>query len=134
MSRASSPTTPMAEQRGSPRVEAAPSAIVTAGRRRVAFRVDDLSTGGARLSGALTLVLGQRITISLMFDDLVVEADAEVVRVQTTDLVTDQVAVRFLAVPLPFYEAIDRYVSTLLDDDQRTTDSIPRISPSIAPS
>ncbi len=124
----------MADQRRAPRVETALVVAVTARRRRVTFRIDDLSTSGARISGALTLVLGKRIRISLTFEGITVESDAEVVRIHTADLLTDQAAVRFLAVSATFHDVVDRYVSSLLDDDQRTTGSIPRISSSTEPS
>lgn len=119
----------MPEQRQAPRVETALSAVVTVGKRRVLFRIDDLSTSGARLSGALTLVLHERIGLSIVLEGAPIEVEAEVVRVHTADLVTDQAAVRFIDLPAHCRDALAQFVSTVLvgPDDERETARIQRI-------
>jgi hypothetical protein len=86
----------MSEQRSAPRVGISTRATVSEGRRSAAFTIDSLSISGARLVGPLVLKLGQRIEIVLQLDTGPIQVDAEVVRVDTPDLMTDQIAVRFV--------------------------------------
>ena len=82
------------------RAQRAPTSIiatVTAGKRAgVQFRIMNLSITGAKLEGPLALRLNDTIRIKLTVDTQPVELDAEVVRVNTADLLTDQIAARFL--------------------------------------
>jgi hypothetical protein len=85
------------EQRRSPRITTCTRATVTAGKRRsVKFTIDSLSISGARLVGPLALQRGDRIDITLELDNGPVAVAGEVVRVDTPDLMTDQIAVRFV--------------------------------------
>lgn len=129
MSRSSSPTAPIDEKRIARRAPTRIPATVSVGKRRVAFKIDDISTSGARLTGQLPLVVGQRIRIALSADTLPAEPIvAEVVRVHTADLVTDQVAVRFLVISPAVRAAIARLVADD-GDEERVTDQVPKLVP-----
>jgi hypothetical protein len=82
--------------RADPRIETNTRATVTKGNKQVPFVIDNLSLGGARLIGELALQKGQKIQITLELDSGTVNVTGEVVRVDTPDLMTDQIAVRFL--------------------------------------
>jgi hypothetical protein len=66
------------------------------GSRAAPFTIDNLSLGGARLVGSMVLRLGQHIDIEFNLDSGPVKVTGEVVRVDTPDLIEDQIAVRFL--------------------------------------
>ncbi|HSN26593.1 MAG TPA: PilZ domain-containing protein [Kofleriaceae bacterium] len=89
-------------------------AVVVAGSRRVTFVIDNLSSSGARLAGALALELGQRIAMSFVVDGVTLELAAEIVRVHTPDLLTDQIAVRFVDPPAPTVSRIEAFVAARL--------------------
>lgn len=89
-------------------------AVVEAGRRRVAFIIDNLSVTGAKLQGSLTLVMGDRIVISFELGQTPIVVRAEVVRVHTEDLLTDQIAVRFVAPSEEPVSCIDAFITALL--------------------
>lgn len=82
--------------RANPRIDTNTRATVTKGNKQVPFTIDNLSLGGARLIGELALQKGQKIEITLELDSGTVNVKGEVVRVDTPDLMTDQVAVRFI--------------------------------------
>lgn len=82
--------------RADPRIDTNTRATVTKGAKQVPFTIDNLSLGGARLIGELALQKGQKIDITLELDSGTVSVVGEVVRVDTPDLMTDQIAVRFL--------------------------------------
>jgi hypothetical protein len=90
------PTQPLPNSRATPRVDTNTRATVTKGTRKVPFTINNLSLGGARLVGPLALQKGQRIEITLELDSGTVSVIGEVVRVDTPDLMDDQIAVRFL--------------------------------------
>ena len=89
-------TTPPPNTRADPRIETNTRATVSKGTKKVPFVIDNLSLGGARLIGELALQKGQKIDITLELDSGTVNVLGEVVRVDTPDLMTDQIAVRFL--------------------------------------
>lgn len=68
------------------------------GSRAAQFTIDNLSIGGARLVGSMVLRLGQQIDIEFEVDAGPIKVTGEVVRVDTPDLIEDQIAVRFLNV------------------------------------
>jgi hypothetical protein len=70
--------------------------MVWLGSRRAPFTIDNLSVSGARLIGSIALRKGQQIDIELELDSGPVKVTGEVVRVDTPDLMEDQIAVRFL--------------------------------------
>lgn len=70
--------------------------MVIKGQKKVPFTIDNLSGGGARLIGPLAVKKGQNIEIALELDTGTFTIRAEVVRVETPDLLTDQIAVRFI--------------------------------------
>jgi hypothetical protein len=101
-----------------PRVDANLKAVVTAGpRRSVPFVIDSMSVTGARLTGPLALALGQVISVTFTATGRSVTIDVEVVRVDTADLLNDQVAVRFINVPDDAKDAIHDFVRQRLDDE-----------------
>lgn len=104
-----------------PRISARIQAFVTMGRRRVPFTVDSLSVTGARLVGPLALVRGQRVDITLELEGEIVEVGGEVVRVDTPDLLADQIAVRFIDLSPRSRLAIGAVLARRLDFDDDET-------------
>jgi hypothetical protein len=100
---------PPSSNRAHPRVETNTRATVTKGTKQVPFTIDNLSLGGARLIGELALQKGQKVEITLELDSGRVSVVGEVVRVDTPDLMTDQIAVRFID-PTPEAKAAIRDV------------------------
>lgn len=102
-----------ANRRSSTRAVVQLPAAVEAGRRRVAFTIESLSASGARLSGSLPLILGERLVISFALDATPVVVIAEVVRIHTDDLLTDQIAVRFVEPSAIAVARIEAFVTAL---------------------
>jgi len=100
-------------RRSSSRAEVQLPASVEAGRRRVAFMIENLSVGGARLSGSLPLTLGEHIVISFVLDGVPLVVTAEVVRIHTEDLLTDQVAVEFVEPSPVAVSSIESFITAL---------------------
>lgn len=100
---------PGSSTRAHPRIDTNTRATVTKGTKQVPFTIDNLSLGGARLIGELALLKGQKIEITLELDSGSVTVLGEVVRVDTPDLMTDQIAVRFVD-PTPEAKAAIRDV------------------------
>lgn len=91
------PTTqPPENTRADPRADTNIRATVVKGQQKVPFTIDNVSAGGARLIGPMALKKGQHIQIALEFETGRFTLTAEVVRVETPDLLTDQIAVRFI--------------------------------------
>lgn len=109
-------TTPPPNTRANPRVDTNTRATVTKGKNKVPFVIDNLSLGGARLVGELALQKGQKIDITLELDTGQVNVVGEVVRVDTPDLMTDQIAVRFLEPTEEAQAAIKEVVMRTLKD------------------
>ena len=84
------------ERRRAPRVDTSIKATVTSGKRTVPFVIDSLSTSGARLIGPLALAMKETVAVVFQADEHRIDVAAQVVRVDTADLMTDQIAVRFL--------------------------------------
>ena len=131
--RKGTPTAVIDEKRVEARVDTSLSVTVIAGKRRVEFTVDNLSATGARLNGPLPLTLGQHIRVILPVDSGALEVAAEVVRIHTADLVSDQVAVRFTGMTSTTATAIRSLVlRTLQDgcgsdvDDEGVTSRLPK--------
>jgi hypothetical protein len=102
-----------------PRVDAHLKAVVTAGpKRSVPFMIDSMSVTGARLTGPLALVLGQVLSVTFTASGHSVTIEVEVVRVDTADLLNDQVAVRFIKVPEDASDAIRDFVKQRLADEE----------------
>lgn len=104
---------PPSSTRAHPRVDTNTRATVTKGTKQVPFTIDNLSLGGARLIGELAVKRGQKIEITLELDSGSVAVVGEVVRVDTPDLITDQIAVRFI-------EATDEARAAIRDVVMRT--------------
>ncbi len=108
------PTERYEKKRSGRRVVVQVPAVVVAGARRVTFQIDNLSSSGARLAGALALELGQRIEMSFVLEGVTIGLAAEIVRVHTPDLLTDQIAVRFLDPPAATVSRIEAFVAARL--------------------
>lgn len=113
----------MSEQRRAPRIETKTRATVSDGRRKVEFTIDSLSVSGARLVGPLALQRGHRIDIVLELETGRVELVGEVVRVDTPDLMTDQIAVRFVDPSPESRTALRALVQQALEDADEGADS-----------
>jgi hypothetical protein len=131
--RKGTPTAKIDEKRVEPRVDTTLSVTVIAGKRSVAFTVDNLSATGARLIGPLPLTMGQQIRVILPVDTGPLELAAEVVRIHTADLVSDQVAVRFSGMTAAAVTAIRGLVLRSLQpaggsevDDEGVTSRLPK--------
>jgi hypothetical protein len=61
----------------------------------VAFSIQRISTGGARLVGPLTLEVGERVQVLFELEGTPIDVEGEVVRVERPDIVNDHVAVAF---------------------------------------
>lgn len=96
--------------------------MVSKGTKKVPFVIDNLSLGGARLIGELALQKGQKIEITLELDTGTVNVVGEVVRVDTPDLMTDQIAVRFLEPSDDARAAIKEVVMRTLKDPKDADD------------
>lgn len=105
----------MAGERAHPRILTNMRAYVVVGSRQSPFTIDNISVGGARIIGTLALRLRQRVQLVLQLDTGLVNVEAEVVRIDTPDLLADQVAVRFLDPPPDAREAIREVVARVLD-------------------
>lgn len=131
MPRQRSSTERIGEPQGGQRREASLSAMVTAGKRRVSFKINELSTTGARLVGPLPLAEGDGLTVTLTLGDDSIDVIAEVVRVQTADLLSDEVAVQFLALSRDGAAALEALVqrsavaSPVEIEDDRVTVPLP---------
>ena len=109
-----------------PRVDANLKAVVTAGpKRSVPFTIDSMSVTGARLTGPLALVLGQVMSVTFTATGHSVTVEVEVVRVDTADLLNDQVAVRFIKVPNEAKDAIDDFVRQRLEEEKAAASAPP---------
>jgi hypothetical protein len=117
------PTTqPPPNTRADPRADTDVRATVVRGHKKVRFKIDNLSAGGARLIGPLALQKGQHIAITLELDAGTFTLAAEVVRVETPDLLTDQIAVRFIdatrEAKTAIYDVVQRHEAENDDDDR----------------
>ncbi len=73
-------------------------ATVAMGKRApVAFTIENISVTGAKMQGPLTLKLKDRITIVFFAERERIEVQADVVRVDTADLLNDEIAVQFVS-------------------------------------
>jgi hypothetical protein len=114
--------------RAHPRVLTNTRAYVVSGSRHTKFTIDNLSVGGARLIGTLALRLGQRVHLVLDLDVGLVELDAEVVRVDTPDLLEDQIAVRFVDATPEVKTAIREVVARVLERKEQDAADEPEMS------
>jgi hypothetical protein len=105
-------------ERRDPRIRTNTRAVVWFGSRAAQFTIDNLSLGGARLVGSMALRLGQHIDIEFELDSGPVKVTGEVVRVDTPDLIEDQIAVRFLDVASDVKLAIRDTVMRQLADHE----------------
>ncbi|MBA3458948.1 MAG: PilZ domain-containing protein [Deltaproteobacteria bacterium] len=92
-------------------------ATVTAGKRSgVRFRIENISITGAKLEGPLTLGKGEKIGILFEAEGTSVQLVAEIVRVDSPDLMTDQIAARFVDPSPEAQQTIETLVNKLLEE------------------
>lgn len=104
------------ERRAAPRVRVNTTAIVLARHNDgVPFTIESLSTSGARLSGPLTLDIGEKVGLMFEAAGHPVDVRGEVVRVDRRTMFEDGVAIRFVEIDPAALEAIRKLVSDLLD-------------------
>lgn len=93
-------------------------ATVAIGKRApVPFTIENISITGAKMQGAMTLKLKDRITIVFFDDTERIEVQADVVRVDTADLLNDEIAVQFVAPSDEFTTKIAALVDKALDKE-----------------
>ncbi len=134
MTRKGTPTAVLEERRAAPRVATTLAATVTAGKRTIDFTVENLSVTGARLVGQMPMTVGQRLRVTFSLDGVSVDVHADVVRVQSPNLLTDRAAVRFVDVCARSRAAIAALVASGLGtsfaandlDDEGGTGRVPR--------
>src|SRR5690606_19486348 len=95
--------------------------------------VENLSVTGARLVGPMPMTVGQRLRVTFALDGVSVDVLADVVRVQSPNLLTDRAAVRFVDVCARSRSAIAALVARALatgpaanDRDDEGTGRVPR--------
>lgn len=115
---------PAPNTRANPRIETNTLATVSRGQKKVPFRIDNLSAGGARLIGPLALQKGQHVEITFQLETNTFTLTAEVVRVETPDLLTDQIAVQFVDVTAEAKVAIDDLVMRTLHERTEDDDDV----------
>jgi hypothetical protein len=84
-----------------------------------------MSVTGARLTGPLTLAKGQTLSVTFTAAGQSVTIEVEVVRVDTADLLNDQVAVHFIKVPDDAKGAIEQFVKKRLEEEEEAKNAPP---------
>lgn len=113
-------------------------AKVSAGKRAdVPFTILNVSLTGAKLEGPLALKLHQIISIKFESESKSVAIEAEVVRVDTPDLIVDQIAARFVD-PSPeardvMSEIVKRALDAVDEPDPGQTDNLPILGDDVKP-
>jgi hypothetical protein len=88
----------MGERRNHDRVGLSTVAVVLARHNPgIAMVIEDISLGGARLAGPGTFQKDEQVQILFEIGGVPMEVAAEVVRVEHEDILSDRIAVRFLA-------------------------------------
>src|SRR6476620_6105246 len=82
---------PMAQQSGS-----ITATVLARHNTGAQFGLDRLTTAGARLSGPLTMDVGERIRVMFEIAGHPYDIAAEVIAVEHASLLTDRIAVRFI--------------------------------------
>jgi len=126
------------------RIVKAIEATVAIGKRApVTFTIENISITGAKMQGAMTLKLKDRISIVFFDDKERIEVQADVVRVDTADLLNDEIAVHFVApgdevtskIAALIDKALDKEIpvesheSPALPDEEDTADVVIEINP-----
>jgi len=81
----------------------------------VAVTLESVSIGGARFVGPLSLETAEEIQILFEIDGHLFEVRAEVVRIESRDMVRDRVAVRFVELTPEARELLHGLVEQTLD-------------------
>lgn len=109
----------MDDRRNHPRVELSTVAIVLARHNPgIAMAIEDVSLSGARLSGPGTFQKEEHVQILFEIEGVPMDVAAEVVRVEHEDLLTDRIAVRFLALAAEHRDAIRKLVRETVEADE----------------
>jgi hypothetical protein len=102
-----------------PRAATSLVARVTAGRRQPErFTILNVSVTGAKLEGPLSLALKDKIKIRFDWEGKSIELAAEVVRVDSPDLMSDQIAARFVDVSDDAKQVLAELVAGMLEIDE----------------
>ena len=108
----------MDERRQHARADVAASAIVLARHNAgVAFMIESISAGGARLVGPLTLEAGERVQLLFEIGGTPIDVEGEVVRAERQDMLNDRVAISFKNVSEETRALISRLVVTALEPE-----------------
>lgn len=118
------PFSPDEEPTRAQRVPTSIVATVTAGKRSVPFTIENISVSGAKLEGPLSLKKGEHIIILFEAEGHSVRLTAEVMRVESPDLMTDQIAARFIDPSPADREVIQHLVTKLLDEQADGDDEL----------
>jgi hypothetical protein len=86
------------ERPANPRADISTAIVLARHNNGVAMMIESISTSGARLVGPVTLIVGERIQALFDVEGIPVEVFADVVRVETQDIATDRITVRFVDV------------------------------------
>ena len=106
------------ERRATPRIATGMNAFILARHNDgIAFVIECLSLGGARLTGPLTLDVGELVHIMFEIDDRPLHIAGEVVRVESLNIVTDRIAVRFVSLADDARESIRALVLRTLEEE-----------------
>lgn len=104
------------ERREQPRINLATNAILLVRHNPgVAFSIESISVGGARLAGPLTLEVGERVQLLFELEGTPIDVEGEVVRVDRPDIMTDRVAVAFRNLTVTSRAVIEQLVRRSLD-------------------
>ena len=103
-------------RREHPRVDVTTAAVVLARHNTgVAFTIESISAGGARLVGPLTLDVGERVQVLFELAGTPIDVEGEVVRAERHDMMNDRVAIAFKNVSETTRSIIHQIVVTSLD-------------------
>lgn len=106
----------MDERREHPRGDVTASAMVLARHNAgVAFSIESISVGGARLVGPLTLEAGEDVQLLFELEGTPVEVEGVVVRAERHDIINDRVAISFKNLSAAARALIHRAVVRALD-------------------
>ena len=124
-------------------VKSIDATVATGKRAPVPFTIENISVTGAKMQGPLTCKLKDRITIVFFDDKERIEVQADVVRVDTADLMNDEIAVQFVTpsddvtakIAALIAKALDKEIevdsgdSAVPPDEENTEDVVIQIDP-----
>jgi len=109
------------DRREHARIDTCTTAVVLARHNDgVAFLIESISVGGARLAGPLTLDKGEQVSVMFEIHGRPIEVRGEVVRVERRSITEDGVAVRFLDLAGDDRRAVHDLVLATLEAEAET--------------